>query len=448
MFLKIILMSLISLNMGEDMSVKQYTLNNGLKLIVKEVKDITAVYIIAGFKVGMYCYEPRNKVNISHYVEHMLFKGTEKRKVGEIAKEIERMGGYLNGFTADWGTAYLMQVPFDKVEYALEINADAVMHSTFPENEVIKEKEVILHELKGWLDDPYSFLFHRLLELVFEVHNYGIPHESLLISHNNLTREDLVKWYRKYYKPNNMVLVVVGNVNSDDIYRKVKELYKDFKPSKIDWYRCSQEPPQKEVRVKVYKGDINKVYVGIAFRGVKEGHPDVYGLRLIANILGGGHSSRLDMKIVENKKLASNIFAMMYPQLDDGTLLIGFETEEDKVKEAIEEVLREIKNLKENGVTQDELKLSKKMFKVNYILSNERISNQGIKILKGTIMFDDPEFYDKYVKKIEEVSLSEIRKIANEYLISSNLSMVVYYPKNAQKILQEKDLKRIIGEVF
>ena len=95
MFLKIILMSLISLNMGEDMSVKQYTLNNGLKLIVKEVKDITAVYIIAGFKVGMYCYEPRNKVNISHYVEHMLFKGTEKRKVGEIAKEIERMGGYL-----------------------------------------------------------------------------------------------------------------------------------------------------------------------------------------------------------------------------------------------------------------------------------------------------------------------------------------------------------------
>jgi zinc protease len=282
-----------------DARVIKKTLPNGLTVLVAEDHASPIVAVNAWFGVGS-VHETEEMNGLAHFQEHMVFKGTDKYGVGEIANIVKSAGGNLNAGTSFSYTMYYIVLPSNEFSTALEVQADAMMHSTFDEGEFQKERLVVMDEARMYDDRPESFTFYRTMELGFEKHTYRRPIAGYGHIVEKITRDQLLDFYSNYYRPKNAVLVVTGDVDPADALRRVEDVYGAWRDDPVTVNEPPVEPPQEAFRFQSYAGEMDHGYLGAGFHVPDILHDDYPALEMLSELLSSGRSSRLYRRVLED----------------------------------------------------------------------------------------------------------------------------------------------------
>lgn len=406
---------------------KTHTLKNGMRVIVSPLRDTKAVTVLVLVKVGSR-YETRNINGVSHFVEHLMFKGTTKRPTAlRITKELDGIGAEFNAFTSKDVTGYYIKAHVDKVDLLIDILSDMLQHSIFNPKEIERERGVIVEEINMYEDNPMM-----MMEDIFEQTVWGdqplgwnIAGPKSVIK--KVTRKQLVDYYRKYYVPKNMIVSVAGNV-TDDI---VDELAAKFNTSRagrgvFSFKRLSAAQRTPHVMVK-YK-DTEQVQLGLGFPAYPYGNKKLYALYLLTVILGGNMSSRLFMTIREKKGLCYFIRAGASPYEDTGVFMIQAGLDKSRIDEAILAILAELKKVRTQGVTAAELKKAKEYLKGKMILDLEASDSVATWLSRQLLFEGKIQTPAEQIARLDRVSTTEVYGVAREIMQQSKLNLALIGP--------------------
>lgn len=414
-------------------SITRETLDNGLTVLLKEVHRAPLVSVMAYVKTGSAHEGDLTGSGVSHVVEHMLFKGTETRGVGEIDRAIRSYGGDMNAFTSHDVTGYSLVVNRTRLNEALSVLADCLMHAKFDEGEFAKEKEVVLKEVRLNHDSPARRTADLLWQNAYQVHPYRHPvigYESLL---KNLTREETVRYYRERYLPNNMVLAIVGDIRSSEALKFIEEHFGPFERGRLSPEPLVREPVQVGVREVREEAEIQIAHLVMGYHTVDFSDKAMYPLDLLAILLGEGESSRLVRVLQKEKELVFSIGTSHYSPKDPGLFTISALLEENKIPEALKAIREEIEKMKHSPVSKKELKKAKRGVLSHYYFGRETIQSQAGELAENEILASDPLFSERYVEGIESVEAEDIQRVAEAYLGDENLTRVTLAPQSPPK---------------
>ncbi|MBN1869002.1 MAG: insulinase family protein [Candidatus Omnitrophica bacterium] len=404
-------------------------LDNGLTVLVTEIPSSPVVSVYALVKTGSATEGKYLGAGISHFLEHMVFKGTHKRNVGELAARIQSVGGTINAVTAMDYTVYTITVPDNAFNVALDILSDMLANATMDSGEVERERDVIYSEMRMREDDPDSKINELTFQNVFIRHPYRYPvigYKPLLAE---VTRDDLLQYYGERYVPNNTVLSVAGNVNSEGAFLKVEETFKGFERGHPVVRHLPPEPKQVSRRRydEEYPTDLTRL--SISFSGIELLHPDLYALDVLAKILGEGESSRFYREIYKQQGLVHRISAANYTPIDKGIFWISCLLDEKNVEAVIRAVLKQVDAVKADGVEASELQKAKQQVRSEYVLEHKTSASIAFSQALDEAFSGDPNFSKRYVEGIERVSLDDIKRVANTYLVDTGLTTVILKPE-------------------
>ncbi len=411
---------------GLASDINRYILDNGMIVLTREVYPSRVVYLSLWARVGS-TYEADEEAGISHFVEHMLFKTTRKRKVGQVAQEIHALGGYLNGFTSFDCTAYWMVLPGESLTRALEIQYDAIFNPLFEAREVEKERGVIIEEIKMYKDRPGDYLGQKLLGTAFRKHRYGRPiigTEDIL---KNIGTDQLRRYYNQYYRPNNCFLLAVGDVDSLDIVRKCERTYRKLKEGKVVRNNSPREPGQKKFRRFEMEGDITSAHMQLAFHIPSIFDREIYPVSILATVLGGGESSRLYRELREKRKLVTHISAHAWAQRDPALLFIDVELPPENIARTEEAIFEIIEDMAKNGITRREFLRARNLAEARYVFGQETVETQGNKIGYAEVM-GDYMMVEKFIVRLVQTTMEETAQVAGLYLSRDNCTLGIYRP--------------------
>src|ERR1043165_2161878 len=299
-------------------TAQRWTLSNGLTIIVQEDRSAPVASVQAWCAAGSTTEDKHLVAGLSHILEHMLFKGTKTRSTNEIAQKIQDVGGYINAYTSFDRTVYWIDVPKDGVPAALDILADAMRTSTLPGEEYAKEQEVIRREFAMGMDDPDRMAGQLLFATAYQRHPYRLPVIGLIDVFNQLTSDDVMRYYRARYVPNNLTFIVVGDVDADAVNKQLGDFFKDYPAKSLRPVFIPSEPPQLGRR-EIHQEFVTELTrLSLAWHIPEITHPDVPALDLLSTILGDGRSSRLYPQVRGETGLAFGISAFSYTPGDPG----------------------------------------------------------------------------------------------------------------------------------
>jgi zinc protease len=413
----------------KDSSLTPYTktvFDNGLTVVVKEVHSapIVAVDIWVGAGARN---EPPELAGISHFIEHMLFKGTKKRKVGEISKAIQSVGGYLNAATSLDYTHYYVAVPSEYSKMALEVESDAILNSVFEPREIERERKVILEEMSLKHDDPMRNIGWLTCQNVFKGTPYGNDVLGTPETLASFTRETFIKYHRKYYVPNNMVVTVVGDINTDTVIRQLKELFKKAKPAELQGVPEFEIPVLSQVNQVQATMQVDQNYFYLGFPAPSQYSGDAPALTVLSVILGGGQSSRLYRDLREEKKLVNTVSAGYQAYHQIGMFAIYAQAQKLDPAEFQQEINRTLKELIEQGVTQAELTRAKSILRSQLAYATE--TDVDIAALLGEYELNgSAEDALVFEEALQNVTKEDIRRVAGKYLDPTGYVMTVVRP--------------------
>ncbi len=316
--------------------VTKYELDNGLTVILEENHASTVVSVNVWVKTGSAC-EAEGEYGLAHVHEHMLFKGTEKRDVGEIARVIESSGGDINAFTSFDETVYYVVIASRFLDTALDVLSDAMQNSTFDPGELDKELEVVVEEIRRGQDSPGRNISEKMFGTAFTEHPYGRPVIGSIESVRSFTREGILEFYKKWYSPENIVLVIVGDFNTADVEGKIEETFGKLDRKEVAECVIRNEPAQKEMRAFLMDKPLQEGYFSFAYHIPNASNEDTPVMDVLSNILGGGESSRLYRNVKEEKGIVNNIYAYSFTPKYEGILAVGGGLDPAKTKEALQE---------------------------------------------------------------------------------------------------------------
>lgn len=329
-----------------ESAAQVFTYDNGLTLIVEEDRSAPVASVQAWCATGSIHEGTKMGAGISHILEHMLFKGTTSRAPGEIAKQIQNRGGYINAYTSFDRTVYWIDTPADGASEAVEILADAMQNATLPEAEYTKEQEVIRREFAMGFDDPGRQSSQLMLDTVFKESPYRHPVIGYLDVYNKLTREDVLNYYKSRYVPNNLTFVVVGDVDASKIHEELGKHFASTPRFALDPVHIASEPAQMGRRVthEEFPTELSRLSLSWRIPGLT--NSDTPALEILGDILGGGASSRLNREIRERKEIAHSASAGMCSLQNEGIFVMQAVTDPDKRDAAEKESLAILENLK------------------------------------------------------------------------------------------------------
>lgn len=429
-------------------SMLKTTLKNGLKVLVEENHAARVVAAQVWVRVGSADETPPD-AGLAHVHEHMLFKGTVKRKVGEIAADVEGAGGDINAWTSFDQTVYHVTIASREVDVALDILADAVQHSTFDADELSKELEVVLEELRRGNDTPSRVASEMLFRTAFTSHPYFRPVIGYVDTVSAFSRDQILAFYKKWYHPENMTLVVVGDVKTDDILKKAESLFEkrsNGAPVAQQGARAV-EPAQRELRVVKKAQDIQETHLSFAWHGTQLNHSDTPALDILSMVLGAGESSRLYKKIKRELELVNECYSYSYTPKDPGLIVVGAAIHGDKIEEAYRELLKETLRLRYENVEDAEIQKAKTNILSELVYQKETV--QGIARKLGTfeLVAGDTSFEQEYYEKIKTITPEHVRHIARKYLDADHLTVSTLAPLAHEAKMSEEAVKRINAEV-
>lgn len=420
--------------------VERRVLANGLTLLIKEDAFTPVASVQVWVKTGSIHEGTWLGSGISHYLEHMLFKGTERRAGREISTEVQSHGGYINAYTTFDRTVYHIDLPAEHVNVALDILSDAVLHSTLPAEEVTKERDVILREIDMGRDDPDHRLSEALFETAFRNHPFRYP----IIGHrdvfSSLNREDLMAYYRGRYVPNNLVVVVVGAVDTESVAAEVNRLFDSVARQRLAPVTIPLEPVQLAPRALNKFEDVEVTRAGLAWPVPGITHPDVPLLDLVSTLFGGGDSSVLWQEIREKGRLVHSIDAHSWTPGEAGLFYISFTADAEKRVKAIAAVQRQIENRARLGFTPAEIQKALRQIIVGEINNRKTISGQAARIGAAEVVVGDLDHARSYFDALKAATNADLKRVIKTYLVPGRLTQVSLNPARSKsdEVVAEK----------
>jgi zinc protease len=405
----------------------RFSLDNGLTVILQENHSAPVLALNMWVRVGS-IYERDAEAGISHMYEHMLFKGTMTRGVGEIAQEIEGSGGDINAFTSFDHTVYHITLASRYLETGLAVMADAIQHSTFDPNELRKEQEVVLEEIKRGEDIPSRKLTEALFATSYQRHPYRRPVIGSEQTVKSLSREQILSFFNTWYVPNNMALVVTGDFEPMAVLPRIQAAFRDFQPQMLPMLEVLQEPAQRELRTVILADDIQETLLDVAYHVPGVLHKDSYAIDLLSFILGGGESSRLYQIVKAEQELVHAIYTYPFLPKDPGLLVIGATLQAERWQQALTEILAEAERVQHDGVTTAELDRAKRNLESDFIYQRETVQGQASQLGYFGVILADLAYEARYLKAIARTTPQDIQRVARTYLTPKNLTVGFFVP--------------------
>ena len=416
----------------------QTTLSNGLKVLLKEIHTAPIISSWLWYRVGSRD-EVQGRTGISHWVEHMQFKGTPQFPSNVLDKAISREGGSWNAFTyMDW-TAYFETMPANKIDLALQLESDRMINSQFDANDVASERTVIISEREGSENEPLFLLGEAIQQAAFRIHPYH--HEVIgdMADLHTITRDDLYSHYRAFYVPNNAIMGVAGDFDTQTMLTQIKELFEPIPAGNEPARLARDEPVQKgEVRLSI-EGPGSTTYVQVCYRFPSASHPDFFPLSVLdslvagpsnLNMFSGGISnktSRLYRALVD-KEFAVSIHGGAQATIDPFLYSITMTVHpKRKPEEALAALDKEIQRIKEEKVSKEEITRAIKQARALFAYGSENITNQGF-WLGYAEMFANYEWFQTYLDKLAAVTVKDIQRVANQYFKTQHRVVGTYVP--------------------
>ena len=355
-------------------------------------------------------------------------KGTDSRKPGEIASQIQDRGGYINAYTSFDRTVFWIDVPADGASEAVNILADAMMHATLPEKEYAKEQEVIRREFAMGFDDPGRESSQQMLRSVFAKSPYRHPVIGYLDVYNKLTRDDVVRYYKSRYVPNNLTFVVVGDVDAKKIHDELGSLFESEPRRALSPVFIESEPRQMGRRDMHEEFPTELTRLSLAWRIPGLTDPNTPALELLGEILGSGRSSILNREIRERKQIAHGVSAGMFSLQNEGVFTIQAVCEPGKRSEVEKESLAIVAHVKEHGVTPEELERARRSILASQFGSLTTARGKASDLGSNWLLAKNPDFGKFYLDAIGRVTAADIQRVAREYLVDDHLNVTSLNP--------------------
>ena len=415
-------------------------LQNGLTVIIQEQQAVPLTSITTFVKAGY--FDENDRISgISHVIEHMFFKGTEKRAVGEIARQTKALGGYLNAYTFYDRTVYHAVVPAENAKQALEIQSDALWNSVFDAGELKREIEVVLQENNRKLDNPAAIASEKLYATAFEQHRKGRWRIGTPEGLRALTRDDVVAYYTNHYSPSNIILTIVGRVSVEEMLAEVVKLYGGVADVAGEFDEGPAEAVQTAERYAWQRGPIEQSHVAIGFHGPDILSADARALEVLASILGDGRASILNQYVRDEKGLITSGSASHHAYRDLGFFEIDFET--GKPLEAQIGVLAELENIKTYGVTNEAVGRARTLIAQAHYHHLETVEGVGEDLGLYEALGDWKKSAE-YIAAIQKVTPADVVRVAKQYLTTENLSAFEYLPESETRITTDEEYRQLV----
>ena len=432
-------------------NVHEYELDNGLKVLVKQDKRAPVAVIQVWYKIGT-SYEHEGITGLSHALEHMMFKGTTKHKSGEFEKLVSAIGARNNAFTSQDYTAYYEVLASDKLEKAMEIEADRMRNLVFDPEEFKKEIEVVKEERRWRTDDkPSSLTREQFNAVAFLNSPYRAPVIGWMVDLEGMRLEDAKIWYKKWYTPNNATLVVVGDVDPDAVFAMAKKYFSVYASNDLPIVKARTEVEQKGLRNIILKLPAKLANLRMGFKtpgmiSAKKGKVpawEPYALEVLANILDGGESARFAKNLVRGKEVAASAGAGYYGygRLDNLLVITGVPAKATSTETLKKSLLEEIEILKTELVSEAELKRVKAQVIAGEVF--ERDSIQHMATLLGSLetVGLGYKYIDQYVPGVLAVTAEQVQEVAKKYLIENHLTVAELIPQPLDKKENTKEVQ-------
>ena len=443
--LKITLLVLVLITPGLAVAnVHEYQLENGLKVLVKEDHRAPVVVSQIWYKVGS-SYEHDGITGVSHALEHMMFKGTQKYAPGEFSRIISENGGRDNAFTGSDYTAYFQTMEKSRLKISFELEADRMRNLILPEEEFLKEIEVVKEERRWRTDDkPKSYVYETSMATVYQTSPYRFPVIGWMQDLDNMTIGDLSAWYQKWYAPNNATLVVVGDVDADEVFALAKEHFGPLPAGEPISMKVLNEVKQLGTkRVKV-KRPAELPYLMMSYKTpvVKPGSEEEdnwdwepYALEVLAGIIDGGNSARIESRMVRGSEVAASAGAsyQMASRLDNLFMFSGTPAKGKSIQELEVAFRKEILDVQNKPVTEAELQRVKAQVISSDVYEKDSVFYQAMIIGTLETIGLSWRLADKYVERVKMVTAEQVMKVAKKYLIDDRLTVAELDPQPLDK---------------
>lgn len=415
---------------GADGVLRQ-KLPNGATLLIKPDPSADVVSLNIWVEAGS-IDEKADERGMAHLIEHMIFKGTHRRAVGEISREVEAAGGFLNAFTSFEHTCYYVVLPSDRIDKALDVQFDAYTDPTFDAKELEKEKEVVFEELRMRSDDPWSWSWELLFKNVFKDNPYHYPvigDEKVL---RKVPRERLLRYYQTHYVPRNTVIVVVGNVDPAKISAWVLEHFGKAKSPVPPARRMKEDAAPKRLVLCDEPGDLKQTYLSLGFPTVPFANEDVPALEVLESVLGEGASSRLTLSIREGTRSADEVSSDHFSGKYGGLFVFQALTDKGRVTACLSDVMENVGKIAASGVEPRELEKVKTRVKASKVFEKQSMDGMA-KSLGYWELQGGYEIEDAFLKKLDSVTSDDLRRVCGKYLRPERCTLIFYRPKDDPK---------------
>ncbi len=410
--------------------VKLRTIENRLKVVAKEIPHVESASIIVWVKTGSR-YEPEELNGISHLIEHMVFKGSRKRDNAlEISLAVEEVGGKINAFTSEEYTGFYVKVPANHIELGFDVLSDMIYHPLLREEDLVKEKRVVLEEIKRYYDIPEEWVETLLIKAIWGNHPLGRDILGTVESVSGIKREDIVDFMDRFYTPSNITISIAGKIDFEDVLSLSKKYFcidKDGVPSK---FLEAKEIIQGDKFVVEHR-DISQTHLSMAFLSFPRSDERRYALSLLSIILGSGMSSRLFQRLREEKGVVYDISTYPAYFSDVGVFKISAGIDPKRTEEAISSILEELEKMKRFD-SEEELKKAKEYYRGSFLISLEDSLTQSSFIGKWTMLEGEPPDIKEFINKTEKVSIDDIREIANIIFTPDKEAASLILPKGLE----------------
>ncbi len=419
--------------------ITKHTLDNGLTVILEEDHSAPVVAFQMWVRVGS-ADERDDEAGIAHVFEHMLFKGTDKRGVGQIAREINAAGGYINAYTSFDNTVYHLAVASRYFSTGLDIMSDAIQRSSFDPVELEKELEVVHEELRMGEDSPARKLYKTVFSTAYTSHPYRRPVIGYEDTVKGLTREKILDFFKRWYIPNNMTLVVVGDFDTEKALDAIRESFAGFERRPDPHVSRPAEPRQTSIRTVITPQSVSQTHMAMAFHIPELKSEDTYALDVLANILGGGVTSRLYRRLKMENELVYSVSSYAMTPKDPGLFLILTTLDAEKAKKTTREITDELVRLSIEGVGPDELERAKTSLESDFIYARETMQGKARQLGYYETVSGDLAYEKRYIDGIRSVTPDDIKDVVGRYLVSGNMTLAVVVPQGQKGIVNGKIL--------
>jgi len=414
------------------MSFDQITLPNGLRIIGERIPHFRSVSVGLWLGAGSQ-FEIPSEAGVSHFLEHMVFKGTEKRSARRIAEEMDAVGGQLNAFTAKECTCFYAKVVDEHLPLAMDVIADLVTAPTFDAGELEKEKGVVIEEINMSEDTPED-LVHELLMLA----NFGDQPVARPILGNEeristYVRDDLVSYWKRMYRPQNAVLALAGNYDWESVLKLAEALLGKWTPDGFEKRACVTNPTRPTLLTK--EKDIEQIHICMGFPGLTLGDGKNYELSLFNSVFGGAMSSRLFQKIREDRGAAYTVYSYPNAYTDAGMLSVYAGTNPEAAVEVYGMILEEAKKLADEGMTQEEFTMAREQLKAGYILGLESTSARMQSIGRRMLLMNQTRTESEVIDRVNAIRHEDVNAMMREILSAPHSTALV--GKDAERIAKE-----------